>query len=576
MTYDRLSGSSINVSKKLLFDQFDNEKCFLGFSRSDTTWGTCSLISITPINNITYFKDKIGYPDPANRIVHIYKTKAGVETYVEFGVDIYLEYINTDWCVLRNLPAGYSTIMTLATDTEYHIKNLEWTSSVKINLREEPKNILVEPVSLNITDSQMTTNDTCISGLYRTITPYGEIEYVGLTDGSFLGDSTESSLIRKSKIVHNYFIFVNSYEVGVTEKLQLQTNYNSGAESIFFYDSKYGKYLLLKGTTSYVKLSYNPTYTELAIYNENLPYSFPIGTFANNVSDASPPALSTGYLHSSAIDTSIFEVQSYINIKRDHNYNKATKAPVVPTTSATCIKYVKEIAFGDISSWTAKGFVDGGTKRIESLLVETSGSTTRFSNLRPKPNGTVYNANDKTLYLWANVFVVGDMLTIDKVSGYHVIAIDSNSSSIVIDSGLPTSLNSTKRNTIYSNLAQITCTSTVEIKAYYAVCDVVSDALKYGMESVMVDIYIPSSETNLYNGVYRQLFVCCNPSYYINSIKTPCTSAATYIINSGNITTYSNTPSSYDIGTLLYLSNKIPVYRKYIKSSTPEHFTIVI
>lgn len=571
MIYNKLSGTTVDINKKLLFREFESENCYLGFARRDSTWGSSALIGIEfiPPTSLSNFitKDKITNTNKSDRIVGIYKSVDGGELQVIYS-NIILEYVNDSWCLVKSLPSDYKNSIYLSNGVSYYIS---FTSNgivhkAKIRVKDIPSG-LVEPTFLYTNNN----NDARIllPNLSRRISVNGEIEYYGLVDSLFTGSATEASLIELSQNANTYFYFTNSYSLAVTERLYLKTNFLNNVESIFFYDANNGKYLLFKGTNSsqpfYIKLSYNDSIIDFEIYNENTPFPYPLVDFGNNVSDTNPPALTKDYITLSSLEQSIFEVESYIKIKKNATVDGYTSQ----------ISYVKEIKEEEQSNWITNNLFNTSTKRIESIIVNTTEESYKFTNSRPKPDGKLYTTSDRIVYLWSNVFLKNDQISIDS-NVYTIIYVNNDNSSITLDKNLITVIVAKDNEAIYENASQIKTIIATNVNniAYYAVCDNFDDGMKYGMDSIMITMNIPKSAPALYDGLYRQLFVSINPYVFESNVKTNCTD--NFYSNHDVETLYDTTTHKYDVGTIVYLSNKNPVYRKYIKDNTNEYFKIVI
>ena len=93
----------------------------------------------------------------------------------------------------------------------------------------------------------------------------------------------------------------------------------------------------------------------------------------------------------------------------------------------------------------------------------------------------------------------------------------------------------------------------------------VSFARQYYFDLVRINISLNSTTPT--SDIYRQLFVCYRP--YEEDGVTVCTSD-TYT----HATLFDESQHQYLLGTILYICNKTPVWRKYISGT--EDFTILI
>lgn len=89
-------------------------------------------------------------------------------------------------------------------------------------------------------------------------------------------------------------------------------------------------------------------------------------------------------------------------------------------------------------------------------------------------------------------------------------------------------------------------------------------AVKYECDSVMLDKSLPSTLPT--EEIYRKLFISYRPKLSDGSTASANNYTGSEIFN--------NDSYEQNIGTLIYIANKVPVYRKYISSS--EEFKIII
>ncbi len=115
------------------------------------------------------------------------------------------------------------------------------------------------------------------------------------------------------------------------------------------------------------------------------------------------------------------------------------------------------------------------------------------------------------------------------------------------------------------NLESIMVDDDPDTEIQFFVTDDINFAKQYYFDLVRINKIL--DETTPTDAVYRQLFVCYRP--YEEDGTTLCTAATRVHDDIFNESTH-----SYNLGTLLYLSNKTPVYRKFLSAS--EDITILI
>jgi len=104
---------------------------------------------------------------------------------------------------------------------------------------------------------------------------------------------------------------------------------------------------------------------------------------------------------------------------------------------------------------------------------------------------------------------------------------------------------------------------TIEVK--FAVTKNLELALEFGFDSVMIDKELPNNVPT--EDVYRQLFVCFMPKDKDGNVCTEDSYNSDDLFQTENY-------YGYDPGVVMYIANKVPVYRKYIDGT--ETFKIII
>lgn len=655
MNYNKISGTSINSQTAFIFKEFENEQMFLGMSRSDNTWGTCALVNITfpdivlpadipaTVNNcigsagLFYDKKTTGYTEEKS-IVQFYKAYSSTEfrsikNSDLIDRDIYLDYLNSNWAVLRNLPPDYNRYLNVSNNDTFYIvpKQNGYPDTLpadvlklKINVRSMFNfSDINEPVSLIVSSPAYgaipRTEKKIIHSLMRTTNILGESFVQGLNDSNLL--VTEEELLGYANedmdiVTGAYFYLSNSRNMKVSQNMFILKEFNAqGKETVFNYDTsvngdtigsmkissdsvKYGnnfkifnnekvtgnKYLLFKSNfseqdlsvkTFYTKVCYNIPETDLAVYHESLPFLFPSINSENNVSDANPPGLSLSYIRNRTLSSSIFEINQYIRIKKAQLDDQ-------PSSIYSKVSYVKELRSTNEENRYAQlgfnGIDQGGLKRIESMIMTSTEPIVRYGNVAPKPNGLPYYKDDTTVYLWSNDFVVGDQIVIIRditnsdspTFSTAVLEVNYEFNYIILADVIGDEeelvLLPSKASSIYSESAQIKlqAESNVINIIKYAVCDKLDDALVYGMENVMVELHIPKdSNSTLYQGFYRQLFVSHRPFYY-DTISSSVQNCGDANIDNFNSNLYIEEEHNWNCGTIIFLANKTPTYRKII------------
>lgn len=573
--------------------------------------------------------------DPSLSYVKIYKTESSVDDF-DTNLSMYyainnpaiaeitleLLYINSNWCVIKGLPTNFSEYINNKDGSKYYIVTgqpsntypehpISGSKIVKINTRDLYNNFsLNENVKLILSsppDNEHVTrwDTTKLMGIVKSTSNLGETYVSGLVNSAFFNITPEFDT--EDKIVNYinrdlgylsytnismndagyYFYLVNSNNVKVSDNLYLQPNLV--LNSVFNYDESASKYMVFKSkksnsgadTDNTLKITSDVPISGLAIYHESLPFT--LVSTSTSVSDANPPALDISYLKQQTFDNSIFDIGGYVNIKKD--FNNLNGSDLVLSSK---VSYCKELrTTTEKNKFLALGFTTE-TKKIESVSLNSSSVIYRTGNIRPKPNGLPYLPTDKRLYVWTNNFIINDRVKF-RISPdpEEPVYIPTDGSYLTITSidydegyiGFSTEIGSSEVESSVddTNSSPQIISEGTNILAFaeYAICDNINDALTYGMDSVMIDLQIPASLPNstLYDDMYRQVAICHKPQYTDSQgLLVDCSDI--FVKNGTGVSLFNEASHEWTPGTILYLSNKHPIHRKYI--SNREVFKLII
>lgn len=634
MRYNTLIGNSLDNNKALIFNQLENEQCYISFGRETESWGNCALVNISLNDNVD-IKDVISIGSHANKFVdrdvisfqesdiyvHIYKTSSSFPdfstnnlhyTRVEqlTSVDLKLCHINSNWAVIKGLPYNFNEFLNSNNGEKFYIvrntinfyslnpNNLQ--AIAKINSKQEFEYENIETLC-NIKLINSNTETDAIYHLTSKKNILGEISIDGLLEENF--NIPQANLIESFSIYNNspitistpYFVLYNStlkYKT-ILEKMYLIKYKEEEIDKIWF-TTDIEQYLLFKVVDNnnnmyYTKLSKNQNDISLAIYNETLPF---MNITDKLISDSNPPNFDCSYLRTQSIHNSLFDIKGLVKIKKyNEDYNNQN-------VLYSKVSFVKEISTTvERTFYINKGFSElNSTKSLEQIQITTDDFVVHYGNINrnPKSLSGNYSTAVSRIYLYNNhKFVLGDAIQIrywnEDHTVYNPLQTQSKNSSdenlIVVGvsyeldnsyidingvTTLPINFNGSSPDEATSEVdaAIISNSTNIVQNKFYAVCSKLEDAYKYNMDSVMIDLKIPNNDTQIYNGLYRQISICCNPKHRINNKMQLCTDDF-YTTN-----LYDTTNHKYDLGTLLFLSNKTPIYRKFINEK--EVFRIII
>ncbi len=579
-TYSFLSGSTVdNVSKSIL-DMLASGQSYLGFARGtgNNQWGTMALINVeaqiyTGISTgyvATNSASAVFATSGTSAVSGIFNdTKAVINTdpitgntaYIigtdlSSAISINIVEGNESWLLIENLPNNYySTISKAVTGNGLYIVRSLINGSLDPSQYTTPRFKILKKLNDYIPTYTMDcklysvdqlNNLTLIAdGLQRSISILGETQITGLKDLSSVSSADPIYNLTQKTYMQNYTFRITDLN-GNTLIDKLNWVSSDSATTYSVVTSTNGTEMFLTfavssnaGFIQNIKVSVGPNLINtFGIWNEYLPFD----TNLLN-SDSNPPALEISYLRTPLLERSIFDVNGLYNIP------------------SSAIKFVKELySTADYNLYN--NMTNSG---ISGTSITLSGSpSVHYGTI----SATAGNA-DTTLTFSGHNFVVGDIISIPldpiyNINGltndYSVIAVNYASNTITVSGGLNLSTYLPIGYTISSSASPINAVIN------YAYTNNIKTALRYGLTNVMVTLSVPITGTNVYDGLYRQLFISYKPS---DSSGNVCDQ------NSYNQPIYNPLTHTTEIGTLLYVANKVPVYRKYINMST-ENFTLIL
>lgn len=597
-TYNFLCGSSIDSSTKVLFDTLQRGECYLGFARGEKSidnllsppnvqWGTNSLIYVE-YRGTSNFEDIVataGDTELANKFfdtnslrnascsggnttVSIYKvpnTQSDLSALSPIYSNLNLNFIGEHWMLIEGLPKDYFSLVSKSASAEYYIVNHSSTGSFDSAAKILTKSFVDIPYySTECTLYSNAASGTILTGIQRITNVIGETYVVGLDDPSSILDGDVNSIFQspsnsastnKTQMISDTFSLIDNTGNILIDNMTFVSPDNSSDEIYFNIVSPNGdlgnfskhvafRYDYINVEGQYIKFIVgNRQIDELGIWNEHLPFDSAIPN-----SDANPPGLEVSYLKNPLLVDSIFDIKGMTKIN---------------TSDVWLIKEMLSLA--DITLYTdpvsAGGY--GFTKEIinlDGVGVEHIGST---------KTPTVFG--DSKIYMnnYLNL-IIGDIFYLSSPTTAYTIndvSYEINNSYITIDGTLShnISANEVIMSEPTSASSRITIAKTQDTKR----------GLQYGFNSAIINKIVDlSGSGSPTEDVYRQLFISYRPLDSTGTVMTnDLYTATTYLLDE----IFNKTLLKYDLGTLLYLSNKIPIYRKYADSiATTEDFKIII
>lgn len=608
--FNFLSGSSIDNYTEFLFDAFKSEQMYLGFSRGtpDNQWGVNTLVYVeyphaTFLNSIA----KVGDSTASNKFFDLNsldyvagaanfnsKRKIYIKKFANSDItfsnpltidpalnlsNLSLSYMGENWILIKGLPSNYFSYMTPSTSAAYYITNynndmqnmrIKIINKHNVNVpffSTNCKLFMNLPVSAGGTGLPVLVKEN----LQRTANILGENFVSGMRDNGIIIPSdpdavfAEDTQANKEKLKHAVFTLVDySSPTNVLYGNMTFVDPNPGDTTQIYEEvSGYGnskKYVTFKYTYTANEYQYvqfiigSNQIDELGIWCEALPY-----TTVHPVADANPPALDISYLKNTNLSSSLFDINGLTKI----------------SASGGDVEFVKEIFSSAASAeYASYGFT------IEKIDMVGE----NINHLGFVRTAIPYNQTSDTIQMQDfHTFVVGDVVQIPlypdlyltdqstPVSAYTVVDIDNTPASAYIK--LNTAVVLATNQTLPINYQLKSNATNVTASMMLAKTTNKQLALKYGLYNVLISKTVPLLNINgsPTENIYRQLIVSYRPK---DSNDVLC-SANVYNGDTtfGNANFNPNT-WTYNNGTIFYIGNKIPIYRKW--ASTDEQFKIII
>ncbi|NCP97786.1 hypothetical protein GW796_06035 [archaeon] len=597
-TYNFLSGSSIDSVTKFLFDGLQSGQSYLGFSRGEkpvetlltppnVQWGINSLVYVE-YRGESNFEDIVateGDTELANKFfdsnslrnascsggnttVSLYKVpnnQSDLLGLTPIYSDLKLNFIGKHWMLIEGIPKDYYTIVSKSASAEYYIVNHSSSGNFENAAKILSKSFVNVPYySTECTLYSKSTSAVILTGVQRITNIIGESYVVGLKDPSSILDSDIDAIFQspslvatsnKTQMLNDTFVLKDVGGNVLIDNMSFVSPNNTSDEIYFELVSPEGdlgnvskyvafRYNYIDSEGQYIKFIVgNRQIDELGIWNEHLPFDSAIPS-----SDANPPGLEVSYLKNPLLGDSIFDIKGMIQINSND------------------VWFIKEmLSVADTELYT--NAVSGGGYGFEKEVIDLNGSgVEHIGSVK-----TTANFGDSTIEMnnYLN-FVVGDTFYLPNPTTLYTIndvSYEVDNSYITIDGILSHTINA---NDIIvseptSAVARITIAKTQNLKK----------ALQYGFNSALINKIVDlSGSGSPTEDVYRQLFISYSPLDSTGAIMSnPLYKAPTYELDE----IFNKTLLKYDIGTLLYLSNKIPIYRKYADSTSGvEEFKIIL
>ena len=590
-----------------------------------------NIVATTPnTENKFTTRSVVGYDDNHLK-VGIYKTSSAITNFGSDDLTVFQQipelidyelsilYLNTQWAVIKGLPSDYHKFINTANNEKFYIirnNSLLYTEypdnkiaiakiETKIDLSDY---IYSESVVLSAVKDDVET--LVMNRLTKSVNLLGEVSVEGADEDVYVEGYDEHNLLENYSVDGNtvindtsnwpYFTLRNGIDKQnlIYDKMYLIRGKDEYNNDTIWHVSNKDKYMLFKASNSFgveffVRISISNADNGIGIYHESLPFDYDLIDSPNTISDVTPASLDITYLKDQSISSSLFELLHLVRIK------KSQLVDPLDTDIYSKVTFVKELStLTEKNKYLAYGFVENNSdvdKRIENIDItvdpDLDGYVYHYGNIRRNPNTISgnYPAKCLRLYLYNNPFIVGDSINIRYFDETHsvydnnktqkyvtVTGVSNQEDNYYIDLSAPTTFeikfNSDSPDEEATNKEDASIYSeqtTVLSRVIYAVCDSYENAVKYNMNSVKIEMYIPKQDitNSMYTGLYRQIAICHEPYFFPAGVKTLCTSD----VHSADLL---NSTHCNDLGSVVFISNKTPIYRQFLASK--ELFVIII
>ena len=580
-SYDLLVGTSVDYQRSLFYEMLSSGNLYLGFGRNSPIWGFGTLIQLE--HNSTYPTDAIataqsqgtkfydietdgiisgGNIAGSDTVFVGYKLKSATSwTFVlegEAGIgNLSLLHMNENWAMIKGLNSEYiENLLSKYSISSYDYAlfnyNKELTTLCAISLmdnvtpleiKEEVK--LMYSTGENATSPTTAFNSSLIGTLYKHINNLGETYISGL-ESSFVIDGL--GYIEQNSLNSASYFITDVNGVILQDNIKyINITHSTEEIAIEFSYPIVGEVIQNSGRLKFV--SQGPS-DRLAIFYEQ----FQDGV---DVSDITPPPMSLDYLKSGAFQKSIFDIQGMIKIN-SLQVNGNDGGTTIATSSFTTDVNMTTLSVDELAgSKLVLCGLDAGLYAIVTNTNLASGNTIVVSEIFPKTltNSDFFIRKDDELKFARridNQTTKDVLLGVPNPGGQDTRAVDPNYP------GVPS--------VSLANVITTIIDDDTETAVDYAVTANISDAITYSFDFVQIDKSVAGGVGGeVTENIYRELFVCFNPKDANGANMTA--SEATHA------DLFQETNHTYDLGTILYLARKEPVFRKHLQS--PEDFKII-
>ena len=574
-SHNLLVGSSTDHEKALFFDMLQNGNLYFGFGRKDTIWGFSTLIKIA--HSRTWSSSIMGsaqgqtgrfYDRNTDDIISIGNTTGEDSVFIAYidktaddtvfgnyvfllegnsGIgNLSLEYMNEEWVRIKGLQSDYME-QTLVNNPLVNYKYVlfsydkDITSVTSISLMDDiQRPEIKQPIKLMYSSSTNATAPTTsfdssqIGSLYRHINNIGE-SYISGIESTFI--TTGQGVIEDSGLTSATFFITDANGIvlqdGLTYYQKLEDN--DEISLVFSYDIA-GSAI---SETGRLKLSSVTPSDQLAVFYEQ----FEDG---QEVSDVLPAPLKLSYLKSDAFNSSLLQVNGFVKVNPflvNGNSGSVTGSTSVFDTGL------------DLSTYSSNGLAD---KKLQLLGLE-AGTYSIVSNTSTGTNDTVTVSETFPSTLSNQDFFIreaGELnfaRRVDNQTTYDILF--GKASDPVTYPGV--------NGISISNNITVSVDGDSETSVDYAITSDAELAKKWFFDLVEITKSIQSTEVS--TDIYRELIICFNPKLSNGKLAT-----ATEITHTD---LFDTTNHKYDLGTVIYLARKEPVFRKHLQS--PETFKVL-
>lgn len=626
-----MAGTQIEYEKSLFFDLIRTGEIYMGMARSEPIWGFSTLAKINhprittttdwpskimgqtgesiptqkfwDINSLRYLPSgDIPSGSPKNvSIAYLLSTADETDidnfTFLDSSLigNLELEYMNEEWVRIRKLNAEYlDTILNSFSEStyDYYLFNYDQNINSRTIIQSVSTVVLPElssPIRLMYSTTPSATVPTTAFGnnlvgnLNRNINILGEVSMTGL-ESTFV--TTGKGYIEDNSLNNAVFFLTNAEGTIIQDNMNyINVVSTSNETSIIF---SYPLVSEAVENSGRLKITVSSDPAKLAIYPEKF-------SKGKDATDDVPAPLLLNYLKTGMMHTSMFDILGIVQIEPERAEQITCIADINDSLNGKYFTINAADGSGGQNNyyvWYKTGAAESDPGAAGTGLKVTITTNATAAAVASATASIISSANsglDFSTSVNSNVITVknlniGTVTSAADVDTIFVIAIANDISfARRIDTEATRDLLASVPLVAIEPIELITISSNPDTTVEFAITNDIVTATSYSFD--LVRIIKNLDTTTPTDKVYRQMFLCYKPKVSdgtlasISSSGAPSSAPEVYTsdftdMENGSDPIFDTTNHKYDMGILLYLVNKQPVFREHMTQN--ETFTILV